>query len=95
MDKKRMDAQEQEDLLLYLESMLRCVNALRVSVGEVLADVVTMRNAILDDQQDLAMSRSGKHFAAENAKAVDGRVCPETPYADLMMEIASTQQYKN
>ena len=95
MDKKRMDDQEKDDLLLYLDSLLRCVDALHTSVGEVMADVVTMRNAILEDQQELAIYRKGKRPAKESAQVLDHGLYTDASYTDLMMEIASSQQYKN
>jgi hypothetical protein len=95
MDKKRMEEYEREDLLLYLDSLLRCVNALHTSVGEVMADVAVMRNTILEDQQELATSRNGKRLAKESAKVLDGRLYSDPSYTDLALEIASTQQYKN
>ncbi|HTZ46834.1 MAG TPA: hypothetical protein VMH20_04540 [Verrucomicrobiae bacterium] len=95
MDKKRMEEYEREDLLLYLDSLLRCVNALHTSVGEVMADVAVMRNTILEDQQELEMGRSGKQTAKENTKLLDGRLYNDPSYTDLALEIASTQQYKN
>jgi len=95
MDKKRMDDQEKDDLLLYLDSLLRCVDALHTSVGDVMADVVTMRNAILEDQQELAIYRRGKRTAKESAQVLDHGLYTDVSYTDLMMEIASSQQYKN
>jgi len=95
MDKKRMDDQEKDDLLLYLDSLLRCVDALHTSVGDVMADVVTMRNAILEDQQELAIYRRGKRTAKESGQVLDHGLYTDTSYTDLMMEIASSQQYKN
>jgi hypothetical protein len=95
MDKKRMDHEGKEDLLLYLESLLRCVDALHTSVGEVMADVVTMRNAILEDQQELTICRSGKRPVKESGQVLDHGMYADASYTDLMMEIASTQQYEN
>jgi hypothetical protein len=95
MSRKHLDAEEKEDLLLYLDSLLHCVNALQASVGEVMADVMTMRDTILADQQELAIQRSGKQLATQSTKALDAGMCTDARYADLMMEIANTQQYKN
>jgi len=95
MDKKRMEEYEREDLLLYLDSLLRCVNALHTSVGELMAEVAVMRNTILEDQQELATSRNGKRFAKESARVLDGRLYSDPSDSDLALEIASTQQYKN
>lgn len=95
MDKKRMKDQEQEDLLLYLDSLLRCLDALHTSVGEVMADVAVMRNTILEDQQELSLYRSGKPLTMGSIKLLDHGLFADASYTDLMMEIASTQQYKN
>jgi hypothetical protein len=95
MDKKRMNAEEREDLLLYLDSLLRCVNALHTSIGEVMTDVAVMRNSILEDQQELSMRRSSKRPTKESAMVLDGSLYTDPSYTDLALEIASTQQYKN
>jgi len=93
MSKLRMDTEEKMELLAYLEALLGCVKSLHASVGEVMAEIETMRESIFDNGEETAMYKRDMRGTLMTAKpATEAGV---RAYDELVEEIAASQRYTN
>ena len=93
MSRFQLEAQEQMDVLAYLEALVGCVKSLQGSVEVLMADVAAIRNTVYEDPEETALYRTKLKLAmATGRPKIDGAM---RSYDDLIQEIADSQQYKN
>lgn len=93
MPKLQLDSQERMELLAYLEAVLGCVKSLHASVGAVMAEVVTIRNTVFEDPEEMALYRNNLRLAVTTTKPMVDEALRS--YDDLMVEIVDSQPLKN
>jgi hypothetical protein len=89
MAKLQLKSEERMELVASLEALLGCVKSLHASVGDVMAEVVAMRTAVLENPGDIAWYQTNLKLVAATAKPVLGS------YNDMIAEFAGSQRYKN
>lgn len=92
MAKPQIGTDERAELLEYLEMLLGCVRSLHVSVGVVMADVAAMREAMLQDPDEVALCAFSRKSAAITASP---SLEESMRSMDDLVEIANAQPYKN
>jgi hypothetical protein len=93
MAKLQLESEERMELVASLEALLGCVKSLHASVGDVMAEVVAMRTAVLENPGDIAWYQTNLKLVAATAKPMVQDVLGS--YDDMIAEFAGSQRYKN
>ena len=93
MSKLQLETQERMDLLACLEALLGSVRLLHANVGAVMADLSAIRNAVLEDPQEIWQDRTDLRLTVATAKPMVDEAMWFSD--DLLQEIVESQQYTN
>jgi hypothetical protein len=93
MRKLDMDPEARLDLFVTMEAFLGYVKTLHTSLGEVMADVAAIRDAVFNDPAEITAYRNNLKIALGSAKPLVEEAMRSCD--DMLEEFASSQRWEN
>jgi hypothetical protein len=93
MRKLDMDPEARLDLFVTMEAFLGYVKSLHSSLGEVMADVAAIRDAVFTDPTEIAAYRNNLKIALGSAKPLVEEAMRNCD--DMLEEFVASQRWEN
>ena len=93
MRKLDVDPEARLDLFVTMEGFLGYVKSLHSSLGEVMADVAAIRDAVFTDRTEIADYRNNLNIALGSAKPLVEEAMRNCD--DMMEEFVASQRWEN